>query len=108
MALIKYKPTSPGRRNQTGYSFEEITKTEPEKSLITPRKVAAGRNDRGVTTIRRQGGGVKQAIRKIDFKRDKIGVPGRVAAIEYDPNRTARMRDIYADGDKRLFWRRQS
>ncbi|MDD5702750.1 MAG: 50S ribosomal protein L2 [Dehalococcoidales bacterium] len=102
MALIKYKPTSPGRRNQTGYSFEEITKTEPEKSLITPRKVAAGRNNRGVTTIRRQGGGVKQAIRKIDFKRDKIGVPGRVAAIEYDPNRTARIALIYyADGDKR-------
>jgi large subunit ribosomal protein L2 len=102
MALIKYKPTSPGRRNQTGYSFEEITKTEPEKSLIIPRKVAAGRNNRGVTTIRRQGGGVKQAIRKIDFKRDKIGVPGRVAAIEYDPNRTARIALIYyADGDKR-------
>jgi large subunit ribosomal protein L2 len=102
MALIKYKPTSPGRRNQTGYTFEEITKTEPEKRLVTPRKVAAGRNNRGVVTIRRQGGGVKQALRKIDFKRDKIGVPGRVEAIEYDPNRTARIALIfYADGDKR-------
>ena len=102
MALIKFKPTSPGRRNQSGYTFEEITKTKPEKSLITPRKKAAGRNNRGVITIRRQAGGVKQALRKIDFKRDKIGVPGRVAAIEYDPNRTARIALIfYADGEKR-------
>jgi len=86
----------------SGYTFDEITKTEPEKSLITPRKVAAGRNNRGVITIRRQGGGVKQMLRKIDFKRDKIGVPGRVAAIEYDPNRTARIALIvYADGEKR-------
>jgi len=102
MGLIKYKPTSPGRRGMSGYTFDEITKTEPEKSLITPRKVAAGRNNRGVITIRRQGGGVKQMLRKIDFKRDKIGVPGRVAAIEYDPNRTARIALIvYADGEKR-------
>lgn len=102
MALIKYKPTSPGRRGMSGYDFAEITKSEPEKTLVTPRKVAAGRNNRGVITIRRQGGGVKQALRKIDFKRDKIGVPGRVAAIEYDPNRTARIALIfYADGEKR-------
>ncbi|MCR4393927.1 MAG: 50S ribosomal protein L2 [Dehalococcoidales bacterium] len=102
MGLIKYKPTSPGRRGMSGYTFDEITKTEPEKSLITPRKVAAGRNNQGVITIRRQGGGVKQMLRKIDFKRDKIGVPGRVAAIEYDPNRTARIALIvYADGEKR-------
>jgi large subunit ribosomal protein L2 len=102
MALIKFKPTSPGRRNQSGYTFDEITKTEPEKALISPHKKAAGRNNRGVTTIRRQAGGVKQALRKIDFKRDKIGVPGRVAAIEYDPNRTARIALIYyADGEKR-------
>jgi len=86
----------------SGYDFAEITKSEPEKTLVTPRKVAAGRNNRGVITIRRQGGGVKQALRKIDFKRDKIGVPGRVAAIEYDPNRTARIALIfYADGEKR-------
>lgn len=102
MALIKFKPTSPGRRNQSGYTFDEITKTEPEKTLITPHKKAAGRNNRGVTTIRRQAGGVKQALRKIDFKRDKLGVPGRVAAIEYDPNRTARIALIfYVDGEKR-------
>lgn len=102
MPIVKFKPTSPGRRNQSSYSFEEITKSEPEKSLISPHKMAAGRNNRGVITIRRQGGGVKQAIRKIDFKRDKSGVPGRVEAIEYDPNRTARIALIfYADGEKR-------
>jgi large subunit ribosomal protein L2 len=102
MPLIKFKPTSPGRRNQSGYTFEEITKSKPEKALTSPHKMAAGRNNRGVITIRRQGGGVKQALRAIDFKRDKIGVPGRVAAIEYDPNRTARIALImYADGDKR-------
>ncbi len=102
MALVKYKPTSPGRRGMSGYDFEEITKTTPEKALVKPRKVAAGRNNRGVITIRRQGGGVKQMLRKIDFKRDKIGVPGRVVAIEYDPNRTARIALIfYKDGDKR-------
>jgi large subunit ribosomal protein L2 len=102
MALIKFKPTSPGRRNQSGYTFEEITKNKPEKSLIAPHKMAAGRNNRGVITIRRQGGGVKQMLRTIDFKRDKIGVPGKVDAIEYDPNRTARIAlVIYADGEKR-------
>jgi large subunit ribosomal protein L2 len=102
MAIIKFKPTSPGRRNQSGYSFDELTKSEPEKALTSPHKMAAGRNFRGVVTVRRQGGGVKQALRKIDFKRDKIGVPGRVEAIEYDPNRTARIALVfYADGDKR-------
>ncbi len=102
MALIKFKPTSPGRRNQTGYTFEEITKSKPEKALVTPHKMAAGRNFRGVVTIRRQGGGVKQALRKIDFKRDNIGVPGKIEAIEYDPNRSARIALVfYADGDKR-------
>ena len=102
MALIKYKPTSPGRRNQSGYTFDEITKAKPEKSLVRPHKMAAGRNNRGVITIRRQGGGVKQALRKIDFKRDKIGVPGKIASIEYDPNRSARIALVYySDGDKR-------
>ena len=102
MPLIKFKPTSPGRRNQSGYTFDEITKTEPEKSLIKPRKISGGRNNRGVITIRRQAGGVKQMLRRIDFKRDNVGVPGRVAAIEYDPNRSARIALIYyADGDKR-------
>jgi large subunit ribosomal protein L2 len=102
MALQKFKPTSPGRRNQSGYTFEEITKSKPEKALVSPHKAAGGRNNRGVITVRRQGGGVKQALRKIDFKRDKIGVPGRIAAIEYDPNRSARIALVYyADGDKR-------
>jgi large subunit ribosomal protein L2 len=102
MALVKYKPTSPGRRNQSGYTFDEITRSKPEKSLISPHKLAAGRNNRGVITIRRQGGGVKQSLRKIDFKRDKVGVPGRIASIEYDPNRSARIALVYyADGDKR-------
>jgi len=102
MPLIKFKPTSPGRRNQSGYTFEEITKSEPEKALTSPHKMAAGRNNRGVITVRRQGGGVKQALRAIDFKRDKIGVPGTVAEIEYDPNRTSRIALIfYADGEKR-------
>jgi large subunit ribosomal protein L2 len=102
MALVKFKPTSPGRRNQSGYTFEEITKDKPEKALVSPRKFAAGRNNRGVITVRRQGGGVKQALRKIDYKREKYGVPGRVVAIEYDPNRSARIALIYyADGDKR-------
>ncbi len=102
MPLIKFKPTSPGRRNQSGYTFEEITKSEPEKALTSPHKMAAGRNNRGVITVRRQGGGVKQALRAIDFKRDKTGVPGRVAEIEYDPNRTARIALIfYTDGEKR-------
>jgi large subunit ribosomal protein L2 len=102
MALVKFKPTSPGRRNQSGYTFEEITKVEPEKALVSPHKIAAGRNNRGVITSRRQGGGVKQALRRVDFKRDKSGVPGKVTAIEYDPNRSARIALVfYADGDKR-------
>jgi len=102
MAIKIFKPTSPGRRNQTGYSFDEITRSQPEKALVSPHKKRAGRNNRGVITIRRQAGGVKQALRKIDFKRDKPGVPGRVESIEYDPNRTARIAlVIYADGDKR-------
>jgi large subunit ribosomal protein L2 len=102
MALVKFKPTSPGRRNQSGYTFDEITKTEPEKALVTNHKMAAGRNFRGVVTSRRQGGGAKQLLRTIDFKRDKPGVPGKIAAIEYDPNRTARNALVfYADGEKR-------
>jgi large subunit ribosomal protein L2 len=102
MAIVKFKPTSPGRRNMSGYTYEEITSTKPEKSLLSPRKAAAGRNNRGVITVRRQGGGVKQMLRKIDFKRDNVGVPGTINSIEYDPNRTARIALVfYADGDKR-------
>jgi len=86
----------------TGYTFEEITKTKPEKSLLLPLKKKAGRNSQGKITVRHRGGGAKRKLRIIDFKRDKFGVPGRVAAIEYDPNRSARLALIYyADGEKR-------
>ena len=102
MALKIYRPTSPGRRAMTGSSFDEITKTKPEKSLLMPLKKKAGRNNRGKITVRHRRGGAKRRLRIIDFKRDKIGVPGKVAAIEYDPNRSARIALIYyADGDKR-------
>lgn len=102
MPIKKYKPTSPGRRGMSGYTFEEITKDKPEKSLLRPLKKKAGRNNRGKITVRHRGGGAKRRLRIIDFKRDKTGVPGRVAAIEYDPNRSARIALIfYADGDKR-------
>ena len=102
MALKVYKPTSPGRRGMIGSSFEEITKSKPEKSLLLPLKRKAGRNVQGKITVRHRGGGAKRKFRIIDFKRNKIGVPGRVAAIEYDPNRSARIALIYyADGEKR-------
>jgi large subunit ribosomal protein L2 len=100
--LKQYRPTSPGRRGMTGSSFEEITKTKPEKSLLLPRKSKAGRSNQGKITVRHRGGGAKRRLRVVDFKRDKLGVPGRVAAIEYDPNRSARIALIhYADGEKR-------
>ena len=102
MALKIYRPTSPGRRGMSGYTFEEITKDKPEKSLLIPLKKRAGRNNMGRITVRHRGGGAKRRLRVIDFKRDKIGVPGRVAAIEYDPNRSANIALIYyADGEKR-------
>ncbi|OGO04327.1 MAG: 50S ribosomal protein L2, partial [Chloroflexi bacterium RBG_13_54_9] len=102
MPLKVYKPTSPGRRGMTSLTFEEITKTEPEKSLLVPLKKRAGRNNRGRVTVRHRGGGAKRMLRIIDFKRDKLGVPGRVAAIEYDPNRSANIALVYyVDGEKR-------
>jgi len=102
MAIKVYKPTTPSRRAMTGYSFEEITKDTPERSLIVIRKARAGRNNLGKVTVRHQGGGSRQYIRIIDFKRDKREIPARVAAIEYDPNRTARLALLtYADGEKR-------
>jgi len=102
MALKSYKPTSPGRRWLTSPSFEEITADEPEKSLLSPVRKQAGRNMQGRITVRHQGGGAKQAYRLIDFKRDKVGIPGTVATIEYDPNRTARIAlVVYPDGEKR-------
>ena len=106
MGIKQYKPTSPGRRGATGYTFEEITKRKPEKSLRVPLKKKAGRNRQGRVTVRHRGGGAKRMLRLIDFKRDKFGVPGKVAAIEYDPNRSARIALVhYADGDKRyILW----
>ena len=102
MALKVYNPTSAGRRHATGYSFEEITKSTPEKALTKSVKNDAGRNNQGKLTVRHRGGGAKKVIRLIDFKRNKIGVPGKVAAIEYDPHRSARIALIfYVDGEKR-------
>ena len=102
MPIKVYKPTSPGRRGMTVSTFEEITRTAPEKSLLRPLKKQAGRNFRGKITVRHRGGGHKRRYRVIDFKRDKTGVPGRVATIEYDPNRSARIALLhYADGEKR-------
>ena len=102
MPVRKYKPTSPGRRNMTVSTFSEITKNEPEKSLIEPLKKHAGRNNAGRLTTRHRGGGSKRYYRRIDFKRDKFGIPARVAAIEYDPNRSARIALLhYVDGEKR-------
>ncbi|NLY78318.1 MAG: 50S ribosomal protein L2 [Tissierellia bacterium] len=102
MGIKKYKATSPGIRQMTVLSFDEITKKEPEKSLVVTLKKTGGRNSQGRTTVRFRGGGAKRKYRIIDFKRDKIGIPGKVAAIEYDPNRTANIALIhYVDGEKR-------
>jgi large subunit ribosomal protein L2 len=102
MAIRKYKPTSPGRRSMSVSTFEEITKKEPEKSLIEPLKRKAGRNNIGRITVRHRGGGAKRHYRIVDFKRNKAGIPARVAAIEYDPNRSARIALLfYRDGEKR-------
>jgi len=102
MGIKIYKPTSPGRRGMTGLTFEEITRTEPERSLLQPLKKKAGRNFRGKITVRHRGGGHKRQYRVIDFKRDKFGIAARVASIEYDPNRSARIAlVVYADGEKR-------
>ena len=102
MALISRKPTSPGRRFQTATDFAEITRSEPEKSLVRPLKKTGGRNCHGRITTRYRGGGHKRRYRLIDFKRNKLEVPAKVATIEYDPNRTTRIALLhYADGEKR-------
>ncbi len=102
MGLKKYKPTSPGRRFQTVSDFSEITRSEPEKSLLEPLHRTGGRNNRGRITTRHQGGGHKRRYRRIDFKRNKDGIPAKVASIEYDPNRSARIALLhYVDGEKR-------
>jgi large subunit ribosomal protein L2 len=102
MPVKTFKPTSPGRRQMSVSSFEEITRSKPERSLTEPLKKHAGRNNQGRITVRHRGGGHKRRYRIIDFKRDKDGIPGRVASVEYDPNRSARIALIvYADGEKR-------
>ncbi len=102
MAVKVYKPVTPGLRGMTGYSFEEITKSKPERSLVVVRKNRAGRNSYGRITVRHQGGGNRQLIRLVDYRRDKHNIPAKVSAIEYDPNRTARLALlVYADGEKR-------
>src|SRR5215471_5170574 len=102
MAIKKFSPTTPSRRYMTVVSREGITRETPEKSLVEPRRKTGGRNNRGRVTSRFIGGGHKQNYRVIDFKRDKAGIPARVASIEYDPNRSARIALLhYADGEKR-------
>ena len=102
MAVKTYKPTSDGRRFMTGYDFAEITTDQPEKALLAPRRKTGGRNNNGRMTMRHIGGGHRQHYRIVDFKRDKDGIPARVATIEYDPNRSARIALLhYKDGEKR-------
>jgi large subunit ribosomal protein L2 len=102
MAIKKYKPVTPGQRGMTGYTFEEITKSVPERSLIKPLRKNGGRNAYGRVTVRHQGGGHRRQLRVVDFKREKRDIPAKVMAIEYDPNRTARLALLfYADGEKR-------
>jgi large subunit ribosomal protein L2 len=102
MGIKVYRATSPGRRDATSANFDEITRSTPEKSLLKKRSSKAGRNNHGRITVRRRGGGHKRRLRTVDFRREKIGVPAKVAQIEYDPGRTARIALLhYADGEKR-------
>jgi large subunit ribosomal protein L2 len=102
MAVKTYKPTSPGRRDMTGHTFEEVTRKKPEKSLTEALHRRAGRSNQGRISVRHRGGGHRRRYRNIDFKRNKHDIPGRVASIEYDPNRSARIALIsYVDGEKR-------
>ena len=102
MPLKKYKPTSPGRRDMTGSTFEEITRAKPQRSKVKGLRKKAGRNNRGRVTVRHRGGGHKRRYRDIDFKRNKIDIPAKVESIEYDPNRSARIALLlYADGERR-------
>ncbi len=102
MPVKEFKPITPGLRQRTSSTFEEITKTKPEKRLVVSKKRFSGRNAHGRITVRHRGGGARKLVRIVDFRRDKDGVPGKVSAIEYDPGRSARLALItYADGDKR-------
>src|SRR4029450_12587892 len=106
MPLKKFNPTSPGRRFMTALTFDEITKDRPEKSLTEPKKRTGGRNNKGHITIWWRGGGHKRRYRVVDFRRDKLGITAKVAAVEYDPNRSARLALLhYSDGEKRyILW----
>lgn len=102
MPVQKYKPTSPGRRSMTGYTFEEITRGKPYRSLLKDKRKRGGRNNKGRVTVRHRGGGNRRNYRLIDFKRDKANIPAKVESIEYDPNRSARIALVlYADGERR-------
>jgi len=106
VAIKQFKPTSPGRRGASGPSFDELTRRKPEKTLLAPLHRRGGRNNQGRITVRHRGGGAKRRLRIIDFKRDKFDVPGKVASVEYDPNRSARIALVhYQDGEKRyILW----
>lgn len=102
MAIKIYRPTSAGRRNMSVATFEEVTRSKPNRALLAPLSKKSGRNSRGVVTVRHRGGGHKRRYRIIDFRRDKVGVPARVESVEYDPNRSARIAlVVYADGERR-------
>ena len=102
MPIKSYKPTTPSRRHMTVSDFAQVTRSKPEKSLVQGKKSSGGRNNQGRKTSRHRGGGVKRSYRLIDFKRNKFDIPAKVAAIEYDPNRTARIALLhYVDGEKR-------
>jgi large subunit ribosomal protein L2 len=102
MPVKKYKPVTPGTRGMTGHTFDEVTRSKPERSLLLPLRKSGGRNAQGRITVRHRGGGHRRFIRIVDFKRDKLDIPAKVASIEYDPNRTARLALLhYADGEKR-------
>src|SRR3989449_5090916 len=102
MGLKAYRPTSPGRRGMTAVTGEDLAKKRPEKSLTESRRSSGGRNNDGRMTVRARGSGHKRLYRRVDFKRDKVGVPARVVAVEYDPNRSARLALLhYVDGEKR-------
>jgi len=101
MSVKVYKPTTPGQRGMTGLTFEEVTKTKPEKNLTVSKIKSSGRNNHGRITVRHRGGGSKQKVRIVDFKRQKLNIPATVSAIEYDPRRSARLALLtYADGEK--------
>jgi len=106
MAVRKFKPTTPGQRHKVAISFDTITASKPQKSLLVTKTRSGGRNDTGKMTIANVGGGHKQKYRLVDFKREKFNIPAKVATIEYDPNRTANIALLnYVDGEKKIYYR---